>query len=265
MRENRLRTLLNEGKPTFGTRVQSAWPTVTEMVGRSGQFDYVEFLAEYAPYNLHDLDNMARAIELSPNFCGMIKMEQSAQWHLAVRAMGAGIQNLLFTDVRTAADAEAIVRLVRPEGPGNDYTHGMAGGRVQVGSQADYVQYYNDAVIAIMVEKRSAVENLEAILKVPGIDMVQFGPADYGLSVGKPSRNYTTGLHPDVQEAREYTIKTCIKMGVRPRAEIGSAAEADYYTNLGVKDFNLSSDIAILRQFYGREGADLRERVTRAG
>ena len=265
MRENRLRTLLNEGKPTFGTRVQSAWPTVTEMVGRSGQFDYVEFLAEYAPYNLHDLDNMARAIELSPNFCGMIKMEQSAQWHLAVRAMGAGIQNLLFTDVRTAADAEAIVRLVRPEGPGNDYTHGMAGGRIQVGSQADFIQYYNDAVIAIMIEKRSAVENLEAILKVPGIDMVQFGPADYGLSVGKPSRNYTTGLHPDVQEAREYTIKTCIKMGVRPRAEIGSAAEADYYTNLGVKDFNLSSDVAILRQFYGREGADLRGRVTQAG
>src|SRR4028118_1011137 len=81
MRENRLRTLLNEGKPTIGTRVQSSWPTVIEMVGRSGQFDYVEFLAEYAPYSLHDLDNLGRAIELSPDFCGMIKMEQSAQGH----------------------------------------------------------------------------------------------------------------------------------------------------------------------------------------
>ncbi|MGN6361080.1 MAG: HpcH/HpaI aldolase family protein [Thermomicrobiales bacterium] len=264
MRENRLRTLLNEGKPTFGTRVQSSWPLVTEMVGRSGQFDYVEFLAEYAPYDLYALDNMGRAIELSPNFCGMIKIEQSAQWHLAVRAMGAGIQNLLFTDVRTPADVEAIVRLVRPEGPGNNYTHGMAGGRIAVGSQSDYVQYYNDAVIAIMVEKRSAVENLEAILSVPGIDMVQFGPADYGLSVGKPSQNYTTGLHPEVLEAREYTIKTCLKMGIRPRAEIGSAAEADYYTSLGVMDFNLSTDVGILRQFYTREGGALRERVTQA-
>jgi 2-keto-3-deoxy-L-rhamnonate aldolase RhmA len=265
MRENRLRTLLNEGKPTFGTRLQSSWPTATELVGRSGQFDYVEFLAEYAPYDLYALDNLGRAIELYPDFCGMIKIEQSAQWHLAVRAMAAGIQNLLFTDVRTAADAEAIVRLVRPEGPGNDYTHGMAGGRIRVDSQADYAQYYNDAIIAIMVEKRGAVENLEAILRVPGIDMVQFGPADYGLSIGKPSRNYTTGLHPEVQEAREYTIKTCLKMGVRPRAEIGSAAEADYYLNLGVKDFNLSSDVAILRGFYSREGGALRDRVAQAG
>src|SRR5437773_4516561 len=122
MRENRLRTLLSEGKPSFGTRVQSSWPTITELVGRSQNFDYVEFLAEYAPYDLYALDNIGRAIELSPNFCGMIKMEQSAQWHLAVRAMSAGIQNLLFTDIRTAADAEAVVRLVRSEGPGNNFT-----------------------------------------------------------------------------------------------------------------------------------------------
>jgi 4-hydroxy-2-oxoheptanedioate aldolase len=239
--------LLNEGKPTFGTRVQSSWPTVTEFVGRSGQFDYVEFLAEYAPYNLHDLDNMGRAIELHPNFCGMIKMEQSAQWHLAVRAMSAGIQNLLFTDVRTAADAEAIVKLVRPEGPGNDFTHGMAGGRIQVGGQGDYVKYYNDAVIVIMVEKKGALDNLEEILRVPGIDMVQFGPADYGLSTGKLSRDYATGLHPEVREAREYTIKTCLKMGVRPRAELQSVSETEYYLDLGVKDFNLSTDVSILR------------------
>src|SRR6266487_3671662 len=62
MRENRLRTLLNEGKPSFGTRVRSSWPTITELVGRSQNFDYVEFLAEYAPYDLYALDNIARAI-----------------------------------------------------------------------------------------------------------------------------------------------------------------------------------------------------------
>ena len=68
-----------------------------------------------------------------------------------------------------------------------------------------------------------------------------------------------------MREAREYTIKTCIKMGVRPRAEINSAAEAEYYLNLGVKDFNLSTDLAILRQFYNKEGAALRDIVGKAG
>ena len=263
MRENRLRVLLDQGEPTFGTRVQSAWPTATELVGRSGQFDYVEFLAEYAPYDLHALDNMGRAIELSPDFCGLIKMERSAQWHLAVRAMSAGIQNLLFTDVRTAADAEECVRIVRPEGPDSDATHGMAGGRILLDSGADYIKYYQDAVIMLMIEKKGAVENLESILRVKGVDMVQFGPSDYGMSIGKPGRSYTGGLHPDVIEAREYTINTAIKTGVRPRAEINSVAEAEYYLNLGVKDFNLSTDVAILRSFYREQGGALREIVSR--
>ena len=261
MRQNRLRTLFNEGKPSFGTRVQSSWPLVTELVGRSGQFDYVEFLAEYAPYSLHDLDNIGRAIELSPNFCGMIKVEQAAQWHVAVRAMAAGIQNVLFTDVRNAHDAREVVRAVRAEGPDNDYTHGLANGRVHLDSPADFVEYYNDAVIAIMIEKRTSVENLEEILRVPGIDMVQFGPGDYGISIGKASASYAGGLHPEVREAREYTINKCLEMGVRPRAEITSVAEVDYYLELGVKDFNLSSDVAILRTFYSEHGSALRARV----
>jgi 2-keto-3-deoxy-L-rhamnonate aldolase RhmA len=262
MRKNPLRVLLDEGKPTFGTRVAAPWPTLIEYVGRSGQFDYVEFVAEYAPYTLHDLDNFGRAIELSPNFSGMIKMEQSDQWHLAIRAMSAGIQNLLFTDIRTAADAEAAVKLVRPEGPGNEFTHGMAGGRIQVNNASEYTEYYNDALIVLMVEKSGAIDNLEEILKVPGIDMVQFGPADYGLSIGKPNRDYATGLHPDVIKAREYCMETAVKMGVRPRAEINSASEVEYYSKFGVKDFNLSTDTAILRGFYAKEGKALRDAVS---
>src|SRR5258707_8406961 len=153
MPENRLRTLLRDGKPTFGTRLQSSWPTVTEIVGRSQKFDYVEFLAEYAPYDLYALDNIARAIELYPNFTGLIKMERSAQSHLAVRAMAAGIQNLLFTDVRNAEDARECVRIVKPETPDDVGTHGMAGGRAATGGAGALVQAYRDAVIVVMIEK----------------------------------------------------------------------------------------------------------------
>jgi 4-hydroxy-2-oxoheptanedioate aldolase len=260
MAENRLRNLLREGKPTFGTRVQSAWPTITELVGRSKQFDYVEFLAEYAPYDLYALDNLARAIELSPNFTGLIKMERSAQQHVAVRAMAAGIQNLLFTDVRNAADAEDCVRTAKPEVPGSIGTHGNDAGRAAIGGVVELIKRYEDSVIVLMIEKGPAVENLESILRVKGVDMVQFGPSDYGMSIGFGGQRD----HPAVVEAREHVIKTSIKMGVRPRAEIGSPAEAEYYLKLGVKDFNLSTDTAILAAFYRDQGGALRELVGQA-
>src|SRR5437868_7623841 len=254
-RENRLRTLLREGKPTLGTRVQSSWPTITELVGRSQNFDYVEFLAEYAPYDLYALDNIARAIELSPNFSGLIKMERSAQSHLAVRAMAAGIQNLLFTDVRNAADAEECVRIAKPEIPGSIGTHGNDAGRAAVGGVLELIKRYEDSVIVLMIEKKGAVENLESILSVKGIDMVQFGPSDYSMSMGLAGQR----KHPAVVEAYEHTVKTAIKMGVRPRAEIGSPAEADWYLERGVKDFNLSTDTAILAAFYRDQGKAMRE------
>jgi 4-hydroxy-2-oxoheptanedioate aldolase len=260
MRENRLRTLLSEGKATLGTRVQSSWPTITELVGRSQQFDYVEFLAEYAPYDLYALDNIARAIELSPNFTGMIKIERSAQAHVAVRAMAAGIQNLLFTDVRSGQDAEACVRIAKPEVPGSIGTHGNDAGRAAIGGVVELVKRYEDSVIVLMIEKKGAVENLEAILRVKGVDMVQFGPSDYGMSIGVAGQRN----HPAVVEAYEHTIKTAIKMGVRPRAEIGSPADADYFLNQGVRDFSLSTDTAILAAFYRDQGGALREMLAGA-
>lgn len=255
MRGNRLRTLLKEGKPSLGTRLQSTWPTVTELVGRSQKFDYVEFLAEYAPYDLYALDNLGRAIELFPNFTGLIKMERSAQHHLAVRAMAAGIQNLLFTDVRTADDARECVRIVRPETPEVGGTHGAAGGRAAIGGLPALVQEYTDAVIVLMVEKKEAVENLEDILRVPGIDMVQFGPADYSMSIGQAGQRSS----PEVAEARDHTIRTALKMGVQPRAELSDAREAEDYVKLGVKHFCMAADMAILARYYSEQGAAMRE------
>jgi 2-keto-3-deoxy-L-rhamnonate aldolase RhmA len=257
MRENRLRTLLREGKPSFGTRVQSSWPTITELVGRSQNFDYVEFLAEYAPYDLYALDNIARAIELYPNFTGLIKMERSAQQHVAVRAMAAGIQNLLFTDVRSKEDAETCIRIAKPEVPGSPGTHGNDAGRAAIGGVPELVKRYEESVIVLMIEKKGAVENLEGILSVEGVDMVQFGPSDYGMSIGLAGQRN----HPAVMEAYEHTIKTAIKMGVRPRAEISTPAEADWYLERGVQDFNLSTDTAILTAFYRDQGKALREVV----
>ena len=49
MRRNRLREKLAAGEPTLGTHLLSCWPTLVELIGASGQFDYVEFTAEYAP------------------------------------------------------------------------------------------------------------------------------------------------------------------------------------------------------------------------
>ena len=65
MKKNKLREHLNSGKPLLSTRMWSTNPLFWEIVGQTGNFDYVEFLAEYAPFDFTDLPNMARAAELN--------------------------------------------------------------------------------------------------------------------------------------------------------------------------------------------------------
>src|SRR3712207_802126 len=94
MRPNRLRQKLNAGEPTIGTHILSSWPTLVELVGDAENYDYVEFTAEYAPFTMHDLDNLGRAFELK-NLAGMIKVEQKQYTHQAMRAIGSGFQSVL--------------------------------------------------------------------------------------------------------------------------------------------------------------------------
>ena len=161
---------------------------------------------------MHDLDNLGRAFELK-NLAGMIKVEQKQYTHQAMRAIGSGFQSVLFADIRTVADAEVVRRggargNSRHRRPARR-RHAARCGTVLEGGSPAYVDALNEVVIAIMVEKRECVEDLEAILSVPGIDMVQFGSSDYSMSLGLTGQR----SHPDVVKAERKTIETALKNG----------------------------------------------------
>jgi 2-keto-3-deoxy-L-rhamnonate aldolase RhmA len=258
MRKNRLRELIAAGQPSLGTHLLSTWPTLVELVGHTGLYDYIEFSAEYAPFNLHDLDNLGRALELA-NLTGMIKIEQTQYTHQAMRAIGSGFQSVLFADVRTVADAVSCVRAVRAESPTTGGLLGVGmrrdvGGVGEVGTPA-YVQALEDVVVTIMVEKRECVDDLDAILSTKGIDMVQFGPADYSMSIGLAGQ----WSHPDVRKAERLTIETALRKGIHPRVEIEHPAQAAPYLEMGVKHFCMGWDVGILHGWWRANGEQMRQ------
>jgi len=259
MRRNRLRELIDGRNSTLGVHIHSPWPSVVEMVGHSGQFDYVEYVAEYAPHDLHTLDNLGRAIDIFDDLSGMIKVEEGVGGWLANRAIGSGIQNVLFADIRSAADAADAVRAVRADTPESPGEHGVNMRRyVRFGMDAgtaEFVAALDDAVVAVMIEKKSAVENLEQILSVEGIDMVQFGPADYALNVGKP-RLYQD---PEVLEAEQHVIETALRLGKHPRAEPPGPEGLPRYLEMGVRHFCVGTDVTILMEWFRTQGGRMRE------
>lgn len=259
MRPNKLRQILDSDKPSISTHVHSTWPSVIEAVGHTGMYDYVEFVGEYGPYDLHDLDNMCRAAELY-DLGMMIKVDQEPRGFLAQRAVGSGFQSLLFADPRSAEDVRECVSIARPETPEDGGNFGVAMRRfayMGYGGGPEYVEALRQTVVMVMIEKAGAVEDLENILQVKGLDMIQWGPSDYSVSIGRAG----AGGAPDIKETEKRIIGAALKAGVQPRAEISTADQAKYYQDLGVKHFCVGTDISILHNWWQQEGEALRKAV----
>jgi 2-keto-3-deoxy-L-rhamnonate aldolase RhmA len=259
MKPNRLRQLLNEGKPTLGTHIIIPWPGVVEIIGHSGMFDYIEYVGEYSPYTMEQLDHFGRTIELFPNMSSMMKIEEHARGFIAPRAVDSGIQNLLFTDCRTADDVRACIGYVRAETPSSGGNHG-AGMRRNVGyilegGSKTWTEAMDEVVIAIMIEKKAAMDNLDEILAVKGVDMVQFGPSDYSISKGMAGQ----GGHPDIQADQCLMVEKALAAGVHPRIEIGSFEQAQKWLDMGVRHFCIGWDIRTIFSWCKTQGAAMRE------
>ncbi len=257
MKKNRLRELLEADKPTVGTHVIIPWPGVVEVIGQSGAFDYIEYVGEYSAFSLELLDNFGRAIELFPDMSSMMKVEEHTAGFIATRAIDAGIQNVLFTDCRSAEAVRECVRMVRAETPEAGGTHG-AGMRRNVGyvtyaGSVDWVRAMDDVVIAIMIEKKGAMTDLEEILSVEGVDMVQFGPADYSISVGKAGQAGS----PEIQQAQKDMIEMALAKGVAPRVEVASFEQTKRFLDMGVKHFCIGWDLGVLSNWCRQQGKGL--------
>ena len=274
MRKNLLREKLEAGQPTIGTHIQSTDPGMLELMALTGVVDYIEFVGPYGPYDMYWLDTLARITELY-NISSCLKVDQSIQEFQAQRAVASGIQAILFTDIRSVEEAEACVRAVKPDTP-------TAGGRMGARmyrntrfylecASAGAIQSHNDVVVELMIEKRGAVEQLEDILAVEGVDMIQFGPADYAINTGVPGPGY--GGKPSeadvrnastIKEVERKVIRTAVERGVAVRVDLlgtETLEQCQEYVDLGVRNFCTGFEFVVMHDWLKSNAPKLRALV----
>ena len=257
--QNTFRQVLDEGKPTMGTHFLFAEPDIPEMIGDSGFFDYAEFVGEYSTFDMSTLYHLARAAQCG-NLPLMIKLDQEAQAFWAQVALGAGFKSVLFTDVRTAEDVDLCHEAIRPDKPGNEAKMGV---KLRRPALSGYnIRTYGDdlesIVSVIMIEKAVTVDNIDAVLeraKARGIDMTQWGPADFSFSKGDPTLQGSN----EIREYEELVIKKSIEYDVPPRIEIGEVEQAKRYIDLGVRHFCIGWDRFLYSAAISRLGDGLRK------
>ena len=246
--ENRIRTLLNANRPTVATRLFNVNPPSVEAAACSGSFDYVEFLAEYAPHSLMELENFVRAAELH-HIGTLIKIDLQNRHYVAQKAAAAGFQGILYADHKTPEEVEESIYYLSPDCPDGG-RFGFPNGR-WIGynghlPQQEHVQMTRNLVKAFMIEKAEAVDNIKAICSIPGVDMVQFGPSDYSMSRGWNAADHAQEL----KEIEEYVIRTALECGVAPRCECDTMDKVEYYRGLGVRHFCIGDELRVLNAYW---------------
>ena len=257
--KNALRKALNEGKGTIGTHFAFCDPDVAELIGDTGLFDYAEFSAEYSVLDMKTLYHMARAAQCA-NLPLMIKLDREGQGFWAQAALGAGFKSILFSDIRVPDDIDICHKIIRPETPNIGGQMGVKIRRASLSSYSPekYLKDLESTLLCIMLEKKSAIDDIDSILKrakEKGVDIAQWGPADYSLSCGIPQLM----LKDDIFSIEEKVIAKCIEYNIIPRAEIAEVDQAKRYIDLGVRHFCIGWDRFILQSSLIRMGEDLRK------
>lgn len=189
-----LKQRLADNELTIGSWVTLGHPSIAEIMASAG-FDWLVIDAEHSAIELSEIQLLIQAMDGQD--CPAIVRITSNDANQIKRVMDCGATGVMVPMVNCAADAEAAVShtYYPPKG-----TRGVGLARAQ-GYGAGFQEYLkwmdNHAVVVVMIEHKDAVENIDEILSVPGVDAFIIGPYDLSASMGMPGEV----SHPDVQDA----------------------------------------------------------------
>jgi 2-keto-3-deoxy-L-rhamnonate aldolase RhmA len=244
--ENPVKRMIKAGKKTAGAWAQLCSPIATEILGRGG-FDWILVDMEHAPGDVLTLVSQFQAL----GGTGAVPIVR-VPWNDLVwikRILDAGAYGLMIPYVNTKDQAMAAVQACKYPPAGN---RGIAGSPRAAGygrDTAGYLKRANDEIfVMLQVETPQAIDNLEEIAKVPGVDTLFIGPMDLSTSMG----HFGNPAHPDVQAAIATVEAKAKKLGMPLGTISGSWEQAKALYDRGYQLITLMSDSVLL----SKAGAD---------
>jgi 2-keto-3-deoxy-L-rhamnonate aldolase RhmA len=211
IKSNTVAALLRAGKPAFGTWITlSPHPRTVKILAAAG-FDFVLIEMEHTDFTLETVGVLA----MLARECGIVPIVRppgTLKPHDLTRPLDAGAQGLLLPAIDTADELARIVKATkyhplgnRPmnlRGPHTDY---------YAGKPREIIDHLNsETLTVVMVETRKAIDNLDEMLKVEGLDCIMIGPDDLSQDLGVPGEMQA----PILLEAFEEVFAKCKAAGV---------------------------------------------------
>lgn len=256
---NQFKKALREGRAQIGIWSTIPSPIVAEMLGGAG-YDWVLLDSEHSPTDVPQLLGQLQGVAAAQPAPGRPPAHAVVRppWNdmvLIKRYLDIGAQTLLLPFVQNPDEAAAAVRSMR-YAPGG--VRGMGGSTraSNYGRTRDYVPRAQDELcLLVQVETAEALEQLDAIANVEGVDGVFIGPADLSASLGYPGQPF----HPEVTRTIDDAIRRIRACGKAPGILMVNEARARECLDLGALFVAVALDTLILRD--GADGTAARYRA----
>lgn len=206
MMRNKLREKIKDDRVAVGTFLFTPSPTVMEILGYAG-FDFAIIDTEHAPTGPLDtvtLENLVRAAEVS-GIVPLVRLPEHSRI-MTQKALDSGALGIVVPGVRTKEEAIRVVRATKypPEGDRGCCYLTRVTGFTSAYDEGYWSRANQNTMVALLIENREAVDNLEDIVSVDGIDFLLFGPRDFSMSHG-----FSTVDNPVTKEALAHVEVTC--------------------------------------------------------
>lgn len=255
---NRLKQRLLNGEVTTGLWLAFADPYLSEVSARAG-FDWVVVCNEHAPNGIQSTVGQLQTIAATDTDA-VVRPVTGEAW-LIKQLLDIGAQTFVMPMVETAEQAASLVAATRypPEG-----VRGVGAALARAShfnAIPDYLHTANQQICTIVqIESAAAVEHIEAIAEVDGVDGLFIGPADLSASIGYLGRPF----EPEPMAYIDAAIERILATGKFAGILTGTKHHADHYIEMGATFVGVGSDITcygdavrdLARQFAGGETVD---------
>jgi len=242
MRGNWVRKKLSRGEPTVGCFLGLGSPHIAELLAHAG-FDWLVLETEHSAVDIAQIEHMMMAMG-GTGTIPIIRV-MNADSIVIQRPLDAGALGILVPMVRTAADIESIVKCTRYPPVG---ARGFGPLRASQYTK-DYAGYARDAndniLVSVIIETKEAIENIEEIVKVAGLDAVFLGLFDLSISYGLDPLEMP---HREIDEAIVRTLAAAKGSGVAVGTGCSTPEELVRRKREGFNFLAFGSDYGLLGQ-----------------
>jgi 2-keto-3-deoxy-L-rhamnonate aldolase RhmA len=248
---NRLLAHLRQDRTAVGCMVvELRQPSVMQLLANA-LLDFILIDNEHGPFGIETIADLSRAA-YAAGLTSIVRVPALEYAHVT-QALDSGAQGIMLPRVTHESQAAEAVSMMKyaPQGRrgavlGRGHTAFRSGPLLPT-----LADFNTQTMLVVQIETREAVERLDQILAVPGVDSVLVGPTDLSLALGVGGQMDSPVLHDAIRKV----IEGCRRHGVIPGIHTNEIKWSAHWAKEGMRLVSISSETGFLMKA-AREAAD---------